>query len=79
VSWWLLSATALDLSVYRYDCLPTWRVIALGDTLYVGTFDEHWEGHESPMYRLDPGTGGATHRGMQRMCEGVFAGSVRTV
>jgi hypothetical protein len=67
------------VSVYRYDSLPVWRVIAVDETLYVGTFDTDGEGHASPLYRLDPGTGGALHRGMRRRCEGVFASAVRTL
>jgi transcriptional regulator with XRE-family HTH domain len=75
----LATSERLHVEVYRYEMLPTWRVIAVDETLYVGTFDEQWEGHASPMYRLEPGTGGALHRGMLRMCEGIFAQAHRTV
>lgn len=56
----------LALEAYRYATLPTWRIIALDDTMFVSTFDEDWEGHASPIYRFDIGAGGALFRGFRR-------------
>lgn len=41
-----------DVQAYRYRQLPTWRIIRAGSTMFVGTFDRGWEGHESAMYKL---------------------------
>jgi transcriptional regulator with XRE-family HTH domain len=63
----LAATPGLVLAAYRYSTLPTWRVIALDDTMFVSTFDEEWEGHASPIYRVDVATGGALYRGFRRM------------
>jgi hypothetical protein len=62
---------------YRYSSPPVWRIIALDGTLFVSTFDPEWEGHESPVYRLDSGVAGALHRGFTRMLESCFANAER--
>jgi transcriptional regulator with XRE-family HTH domain len=63
----LAATPGLTLAAYRYSTLPTWRVIALDETMFVSTFDEEWEGHASPVYRVDVATGGALYRGFRRM------------
>jgi transcriptional regulator with XRE-family HTH domain len=63
----LAATPGLTLEAYRYTTLPTWRIIALDETLFVSTFDADWEGHASPIYRIDIATGGALHRGFRRM------------
>lgn len=55
------------LEAYRYSTVPTWRIIAVDDTLFVSTFDAEWEGHASPIYRIGIEGGGALHRGFRRM------------
>ena len=47
--------------------MPTWRIIGLDETLFVSTFDADWEGHASPVHRIDVATGGALYRGFRRM------------
>lgn len=63
----LAATTGVVLEAYRYSTLPTWRIIALDDTMFVSTFDTEWEGHASPIYRIDIVTGGALYRGFHRM------------
>lgn len=63
----LAKTAGLTVEAYRYSTLPTWRIIGLDDTLFVSTFDVDWEGHASPVYRIDAATGGALHRGFGRM------------
>jgi hypothetical protein len=57
------------LEVYEYETLPVWRVIAIDDTLYVSTFAENWEGHESAVYRIVPTAAGPLYRGFRRSFE----------
>jgi hypothetical protein len=47
---WLRSAANLEVACY--DRLPVWRLIGIDSTLYVGTFVEAREGHQSPLYKL---------------------------
>lgn len=63
----LAEDTTATVEIYLYDLLPTWRVIALDETLYVSAFGSDTEGHASPMYKIS-GTayGGALHRGFRR-------------
>ena len=39
----LAMVESLALEAYRYAALPTWRIIALDDAMFVSTFDEDWE------------------------------------
>jgi hypothetical protein len=57
--------------VYRYATLPVWRIVAVDDTLFVATFAESWEGHESAVYKLVPTTAGTLHRGFRRMFDDI--------
>lgn len=54
-----------------YDVLPAWRVIGLDDTLYVSTFADRWEGHESPTYKVVKTDGGALFHGFRRTFDGL--------
>lgn len=63
----LSAQPGVALEAYRYATLPTWRIIAVDDTLFVSTFDAEWEGHASPIYRIGIEGGGALHRGFRRM------------
>jgi transcriptional regulator with XRE-family HTH domain len=69
----------ITVRLYQYDRLPTWRLIIVDDTLYLGTYDSNWEGHASPIYRLDAGTGGAVHRGMRRMYEDLVSEAIQVI
>lgn len=54
---------------WSVDCieLPTWRIIAADDVLFVSVFGERTEGHQWPMYRItSTATGGALHQGFRR-------------
>ncbi|MFE9018968.1 helix-turn-helix domain-containing protein [Streptomyces sp. NPDC007808] len=72
-------AGAGDVGVWRYQTLPTWRVIRMDGTMFVGAFDAGWEGHESAMYKVMETPHGPLYRGFRRMFEAVIDGAVRTV
>lgn len=69
----------IALEAYRYTTLPVWRVIATDETTFVSTFDEGWEGHESPVCRIDVGVGRSLHRGFRRMFDELAATSERFI
>lgn len=75
----LAHADGIALEAYRYATLRTWRIIGLDDTLFVSTFDADWEGHESPVYRIDVATGGALYRGFRRMLTAMTATAERFI
>jgi len=54
---------------HLYSLLPTWRVIALDNTMFVSAFGEMHKGHTSPMYRLAGSPHGALHRGFRRFMD----------
>ena len=63
----LAEHTTATVEIYLYDILPTWRVIALDETLFVSSFGNDIEGHTSPMYKISSAAhGGAMHRGFRR-------------
>ncbi|MFE7430284.1 helix-turn-helix domain-containing protein [Streptomyces sp. NPDC057545] len=68
-----------DVQVYRYGQLPTWRIIRAGSTMFVGTFDRGWEGHESAMYKLMETPQGPLFRGFRRMFDALLDGAECTV
>lgn len=63
--------------IYHYESLPIWRIIALDSTLYVSTFAESWEGHESAVYRIVPTAAGPLYRGFRRAFEDLRCRAVR--
>jgi transcriptional regulator with XRE-family HTH domain len=67
------------VEVYRYNHLPTWRIIRTDNTLFVGAFDESWEGHKSVTYKITRNLYGPLHRGFIRMVEAMINESERTV
>lgn len=69
----------IALEAYRYAALPVWRVIATDEATFVSTFDEGWEGHESPVCRIDAGSGRSLHRGFRRMIDELAATSERFI
>ncbi|MER5930643.1 helix-turn-helix transcriptional regulator [Streptomyces sp. NPDC002054] len=68
-----------DIEVYRYGMLPTWRLIRTDSTMFVGTFDAGWEGHESATYKVMETPHGPLYRGFRRMFEAVLSSAERTV
>ncbi|MFI1017906.1 helix-turn-helix domain-containing protein [Streptomyces sp. NPDC020965] len=68
-----------DIRVYRYGTLPTWRVIRIDSTMFVGAFDAEWEGHESATYKVMETPHGPLFRGFGRMIEALISGAERTV
>lgn len=76
----LSSRTEAVVEVYLYDMLPTWRVIALDQILFVSAFGGDTEGHASPMYRIDPTAyGGALHRGFCRFFDELLRTAHRVI
>jgi hypothetical protein len=73
------SMPRISLEVYGYDALPVWRLIGIDDTLYVSTFAEAWEGHESAVYKVVPTPLGPLHRGFQRMFEDLCDHATRII
>lgn len=73
----LAARATIRIEGYRYRTMPVWRIIVADDTIFMSTYDADWEGHASPVYRLDAGTGGALHRGVVRMFTETVAGAVR--
>lgn len=67
------------LEAYRYAALPVWRIIATDETTFVSTFDEGWEGHESPVCRIDDSSGRSLHRGFRRMIDELALTSERFI
>ncbi|MEW1549605.1 helix-turn-helix domain-containing protein [Streptomyces tsukubensis] len=68
-----------DVEIYRYDMLPTWRVIRADGTMFVGAFDSGWEGHESATYKIVETSHGPLFRGFKRMIDAMIDGADRTV
>ncbi|MFF3557485.1 helix-turn-helix domain-containing protein [Streptomyces tsukubensis] len=68
-----------DVEIYRYDMLPTWRVIRADGTMFVGAFDSGWEGHESATYKIVETSHGPLFRGFKRMIDAMIDGANRTV
>jgi predicted XRE-type DNA-binding protein len=75
----LAELPVLDVAVYRYERLPVWRLLLVDETLFAGAFDADWEGHESPMYRLEPASGGALYRGLRRSMDDLISHSERII
>ena len=68
------------MEVYLYDLLPTWRMVALDDTLFVSAFGAATEGHASPMYRISTTVSGeALHRGFRRFIDELRRTSRRVI
>ncbi|MEV7286337.1 helix-turn-helix domain-containing protein [Streptomyces sp. NPDC093252] len=72
-------AGVVDIGVWRYRTLPTWRLIRTDSTLFVSAFDAGWEGHESATYKVMATPHGPLFRGFRRMFETVLADGERTV
>ncbi len=68
-----------DVQVWLYQSLPVWRLLALDDTLYVSSFTDTWEGHESPTYKISPGTGGALYGGFRRTFADLMSNAQRVI
>ena len=54
----------VDLEIRTYQQMPVWRTIRIDQTMLVSSFDQEWEGRESPM--LMPTPGGMLDRGFRR-------------
>jgi hypothetical protein len=85
------SATAIPLSPRRrhrfsghpyvrlqtavYSCLPTWRMLAFDETLYLSAFGASAEGHRSGMYKLTAAADGVLHAGFRRYFNDLWRGA----
>ncbi|GLF98757.1 helix-turn-helix domain-containing protein [Streptomyces yaizuensis] len=68
-----------NVKVWRYGILPTWRIIRTDSTMFIGTFDPGWEGHESATYKVMKSPHGPLFRGFQRAFEAMLDDARRTV
>jgi hypothetical protein len=68
-----------DVQVWLYQALPVWRLFGLDETLYVSSFSDGWEGHESPTYKISPGAGGALYGGFRRTFTDLLAHAQRVI
>ncbi|WP_436772082.1 helix-turn-helix domain-containing protein [Yinghuangia sp. YIM S09857] len=68
-----------DIEVYRYQLIPTWRIVRVDETTYVSAFDAGWEGHESATYKVMETPYGPLYRGFRRMFNALVGDAVRTV
>ncbi|MFI0451945.1 hypothetical protein [Actinomadura sp. 6N118] len=62
----------VQLEVRLYDELPTWRMIAFDDVLYLSAFGASHEGHRSGMYKLTAATDGVLHAGFRRQYDDMW-------
>jgi hypothetical protein len=63
----LSTEPGIAMQAYRYASLPVWRIITVDGTTFVSTFDEDWEGHNSPVHRIEAACDGALFKGFRRM------------
>jgi hypothetical protein len=63
----LSTEPGIAMQAYRYAGLPVWRIITVDDTTFVSTYDEDWEGHNSPIHRIEALGDGALFKGFRRM------------
>jgi hypothetical protein len=56
----------IALQAYRYTSLPVWRIVTVAVTAFLSAFDEDWEGHASPVHRIEE-SDGALFKGFRRM------------
>lgn len=69
----LSTEPGIVMQAFRYASLPVWRVVSVDDTAFVSTYDEDWEGHNSPVHRIDASDGGALFKGFRRMFNDLVA------
>lgn len=64
---------------YLYSLLPTWRVIAVDDVVFVSAFGPRREGHHSAMYKITETVTGALHAGFLRFHDELRRSAERVV
>jgi hypothetical protein len=69
----LSTEPGIAMQAFRYASLPVWRIVSVDDTAFVSTYDEDWEGHNSPVHRIDSSDGGALFKGFRRMFNDLVA------
>lgn len=74
-----LSRDGLEVQVYWYRQVPTWRMIALDETMFVSVFDTSTEGHAGSLYQLVPAPRCVLYRGYRRMFEALRVDAERVV
>ncbi|MFJ6770913.1 helix-turn-helix domain-containing protein [Kitasatospora sp. NPDC091257] len=67
------------VEVYLYRTVPVWRVIRLDRTLFVGSFDADWEGHQSATYKVLPAPHGPLYRGWCRQFDAMVDSGERVI
>ncbi|MFI0357928.1 hypothetical protein [Actinomadura sp. 9N407] len=67
----------LRLEVRLYGDLPTWRMVAFDETLYLSAFGAAQEGHRSGVYKLTAAADGMLHAGFRRYYDDMWRRSRR--
>lgn len=75
----LRELAGVDVEVYQYRQRPVWRIFNLGDSMFVGTFDDLREGHHSPVYRLPKRIDGALYRAFGNVIAQLLDGAERVI
>ncbi|MFD0686827.1 helix-turn-helix domain-containing protein [Actinomadura fibrosa] len=60
------------LEVRLYDELPTWRMVAFDDVLFLSAFSAAHEGHRSGGYKLTASEDGVLHAGFRRQYDDMW-------
>ncbi|MFE3873139.1 helix-turn-helix domain-containing protein [Kitasatospora sp. NPDC059146] len=68
-----------QVEVYRYSTVPVWRIIRLDRTVFVGSFDVDWEGHESATYKVLATPHGPLYRGWRRQFDVMVEDAERVI
>jgi hypothetical protein len=65
--------------LYLYQATPIWRIIRLDHTLFVSAFTTHYEGHTSPVHRIEPTKSGVLHAAFLRTMDEAIKTAVRVI
>ncbi|WP_433732714.1 helix-turn-helix transcriptional regulator [Nocardia sp. CA-129566] len=68
-----LAALGRPVEVYLYDQIPVWRIIRIDEVLFVSAFNLRYEGHTSPIHRIEPNALDAFHFAFVRTLEQAFS------
>ena len=64
-----------DVKIFLYDKRPCWRIIRIDNWYFVSVFDEHTEGHQANVYRIDGTKNGTLGKALKRHLEIMFTES----
>lgn len=67
------------IELYLYDTTPIWRIIRLDHTLFVSAFTARYEGHTSPVHRIEPTKTGVLHAAFVRTLDETIKTASRVI